>query len=285
MSNLLSIRQQFETSLSPIYDREEITNLFHITCEHILNLKRMQFTLRMQEALTGEELQQFNLILEQLISGKPIQHILGKAPFYGMEFSVTEDTLIPRPETEELVDLIIKDAQDKSGLRLIDIGTGSGCIAISLAKHLQDARVEAVDISAAAIHVAQENAHQQQVNIDFKCLDILEWELTFDDQQRFDIIVSNPPYITQEEKGAMHRNVLQFEPHTALFVEDAAPLLFYDYIASLAEQHLEKDGTLYFEINQYLAEETKDLLLKKGFADVQILNDINAVPRMIKAKF
>lgn len=285
MSNLLSIRQQFETSLSPIYDREEITNLFHITCEHILNLKRMQFTLRMQEALTGEELQQFNLILEQLISGKPIQHILGKAPFYGMEFFVTEDTLIPRPETEELVDLIIKDAQDKSGLRLIDIGTGSGCIAISLAKHLQDARVEAVDISAAAIHVAQENARQHQVNIDFKCLDILEWELTFDDQQRFDIIVSNPPYITQEEKEAMHRNVLQFEPHTALFVEDAAPLLFYDYIASLAEQHLEKDGTLYFEINQYLAEETKDLLLKKGFADVQVLNDINAVPRMIKAKF
>ncbi|MGM1430461.1 peptide chain release factor N(5)-glutamine methyltransferase [Sphingobacterium lactis] len=285
MSNLLSIRQQFETSLSPIYDREEITNLFHITCEHILNLKRMQFTLRMQEALTGEELQQFNLILEQLISGKPIQHILGKAPFYGMEFSVTEDTLIPRPETEELVDLIIKDAQDKSGLRLIDIGTGSGCIAISLAKHLQDARVEAVDISAAAIHVAQENARQHQVNIDFKCLDILEWELTFDDQQRFDIIVSNPPYITQEEKEAMHRNVLQFEPHTALFVEDAAPLLFYDYIASFAEQHLEKDGVLYFEINQYLAEETKDLLLKKGFADVQVLNDINAVPRMIKAKF
>ncbi|SEG13919.1 peptide chain release factor N(5)-glutamine methyltransferase [Sphingobacterium lactis] len=285
MSNLLSIRQQFETSLSPIYDREEITNLFHITCEHILNLKRMQLTLRMQEALTGEELQQFNLILEQLISGKPIQHILGKAPFYGMEFFVTEDTLIPRPETEELVDLIIKDTQDKSGLRLIDIGTGSGCIAISLAKHLQDARVEAVDISAAAIHVAQENARQHQVNIDFKCLDILEWELTFDDQQRFDIIVSNPPYITQEEKGAMHRNVLQFEPHTALFVEDAAPLLFYDYIASFAEQHLEKDGVLYFEINQYLAEETKDLLLKKGFADVQILNDINAVPRMIKAKF
>lgn len=285
MSNLLSIRQQFETSLSPIYDREEITNLFHITCEHILNLKRMQFTLRMQEALTGEELQQFNLILEQLISGKPIQHILGKAPFYGMEFFVTEDTLIPRPETEELVDLIIKDAQDKSGLRLIDIGTGSGCIAISLAKHLQDARVEAVDISAAAIHVAQENARQHQVNIDFKCLDILEWELTFDDQQRFDIIVSNPPYITQEEKEAMHRNVLQFEPHTALFVEDAAPLLFYDYIASFAEQHLEKDGVLYFEINQYLAEETKDLLLKKGFADVQVLNDINAVPRMIKAKF
>ncbi len=285
MSNLLSIRQQFETSLSPIYDREEITNLFHITCEHILNLKRMQFTLRMQEALTGEELQQFNLILEQLISGKPIQHILGKAPFYGMDFFVTEDTLIPRPETEELVDLIIKDTQDKSGLRLIDIGTGSGCIAISLAKHLQDARVEAVDISAAAIHVAQENARQHQVNIDFKCLDILEWELTFDDQQRFDIIVSNPPYITQEEKGAMHRNVLQFEPHTALFVEDAAPLLFYDYIASFAEQHLEKDGALYFEINQYLAEETKDLLLKKGFADVQVLNDINAVPRMIKAKF
>ncbi|MGJ1204252.1 peptide chain release factor N(5)-glutamine methyltransferase [Sphingobacterium lactis] len=285
MSNLLSIRQQFETSLSPIYDREEITNLFHITCEHILNLKRMQFTLRMQEALTGEELQQFNLILEQLISGKPIQHILGKAPFYGMEFFVTEDTLIPRPETEELVDLIIKDAQDKSGLRLIDIGTGSGCIAISLAKHLQDARVEAVDISAAAIHVAQENARQHQVNIDFKCLDILEWELTFDDQQRFDIIVSNPPYITQEEKEAMHRNVLQFEPHTALFVEDAAPLLFYDYIASFAEQHLEKDGVLYFEINQYLAKETKDLLLKKGFADVQVLNDINAVPRMIKAKF
>ena len=182
-----------------------------------------------------------------------------------------------------MVDLIIKENNTSPELQIIDIGTGTGCIAISLKKNLNQAEVSAVDISPEAIAIARQNSINNESPVNFRCLDILEWNLVFADSELFDIIVSNPPYITQQEKNDMHRNVLQFEPHTALFVEDSVPLLFYDHIASFALKHLKKEGTLYFEINQYLAKETQDLLFKKGFSEVKVLNDINGVPRMIKA--
>lgn len=285
MNNIGRIRQKFIAELSSIYDQDEVLSLFQITAEKLLGLNRVQISMKLQEALSPELENQFNTILQQLQTGRPIQHILGHAPFYGMDFIVSEDTLIPRPETEELVDLIISENKGKENLKIIDIGTGTGCIAISLKKHLIEARVSAVDISAEAIAIAKENAKNNETAIDFRCLDILEWNVVFDENEYFDIIVSNPPYITQEEKKDMHRNVIHFEPHSALFVEDAAPLLFYDHISSFALNQLKKDGTLYFEINQYLSQETSNLLSKKGFSKVDIINDINAVPRMIRAKF
>jgi len=283
MKTLGSIRQQFLADLTPIYDQDEILSLFHITAEHLLNFPRLQISLKLQESLSESQSTEFSRILQQLQSGRPIQHIIGKAPFYGLEFIVSENTLIPRPETEELVDLIISENKSIRNLRIIDIGTGSGCIAISLKKNLKDAEVSAVDISTEAIEIAKQNAINNGIPVNFRCLDILEWDLVFDEEEQFDIIVSNPPYVTQDEKDDMHHNVLQFEPHTALFVEDSAPLLFYDNIASCALKHLKTNGTLYFEINQYLSKETKDLLLKKGFSKVDILNDINSVPRMIRS--
>lgn len=283
MKTIGSLRNEFLTDLSNIYDQEEIRNLFQIAAEQLLNISRMQLSLQLQQQLSPELSLAFENILQQLKTGRPIQHIIGHAPFYGLDFIVSEDTLIPRPETEELVDLIIQENLKKENLKIIDIGTGTGCIAISLQKHLTSAKVTAVDISAEALSIAKQNASKNQCSIDFRCLDILEWNLTFDENEYFDIIVSNPPYITQDEKNAMHQNVLQFEPHTALFVEDAAPLLFYDYISSFALSQLNKDGILYFEINQYLANETQDLLIKKGFSNVEIIHDINGAARIIRA--
>ncbi|MGX1641196.1 peptide chain release factor N(5)-glutamine methyltransferase [Sphingobacterium sp. NPDC055431] len=284
MDSIGSLRQKFVSDLSSIYDQDEALSLFQIAAEHLLGYSRIQLSMKLQEKLSEDQETNFNLLLQQLQTGRPIQQIIGKAPFYGMEFIVSEDTLIPRPETEELVQLIISENKRKSDLDIIDIGTGTGCIAISLKKGLEKSHVCAVDISPEAIAIAKENAQQNGCPVDFRCLDILEWNLVFD-QEHYDIIVSNPPYITHDEKRDMHRNVLNFEPHTALFVEDSAPLLFYDHIASFALKHLKKEGTLYFEINQYLSEETKELLIKKGFAKVDILHDINSVPRMIRARY
>lgn len=283
MKTLGTLRQQYLLELATIYDQDEILSLFNIVTEHLLEYSRTQVSMNLQTDINDDTTADFEKFLQQLKSGSPVQHIIGKAPFYGLEFIVSEDTLIPRPETEELVDLIIKENNTSPELQIIDIGTGTGCIAISLKKNLNQAEVSAVDISPEAIAIARQNSINNESPVNFRCLDILEWNLVFADTELFDIIVSNPPYITQQEKNDMHRNVLQFEPHTALFVEDSVPLLFYDHIASFALKHLKKEGTLYFEINQYLAKETQELLFKKGFSEVKVLNDINGVPRMIKA--
>src|SRR5690606_9952074 len=282
MVTLLKIRQEFVEKLGEIYDPEEAKTLSQIAVEAVTGWNRMQQNIQLQTALDQEVLNALYDILQTLQAGKPIQHILGHAPFYNMDFKVDQHTLIPRPETEELVEMILSGHSGQKNLKVVDIGTGTGCIAISLQKHLSNATTTALDVSSEALEIARENARRLDVTIDFRCLDILEWELTFGEGQ-FDIIVSNPPYITQSEMRDMHQNVLQHEPHTALFVPEEAPLLFYDYIADFALSHLAPDGTLYFEINQYLAEETKALMLKKGFSTAEIYSDINNVPRMLKA--
>src|SRR5690606_11130432 len=283
MNTLKEIKNKYINELVHLYDLHEINSLFQIAAEHILAIPKIQLALNYNKKLDQTPHDQFSIILDQLLTGQPIQYIIGSAPFYGLNFDLNEDTLIPRVETEELVDLIINQNKDKSDLNIIDIGTGSGCIAISIKKHLASAEVTAIDISASAIQIAKNNASNNGTPIDFRCIDILEWEVVFTNET-YDIIVSNPPYITQVEKDNMHNNVLLFEPYAALFVEDEAPLLFYDYISSFALVHLKEGGKLFFEINQYLAQETKELLLKKGFNNVQILNDINGLPRMICAK-
>ncbi len=277
------IAEIFHNELSELYPSAEIKVLFSLSVEHLSGIRSNQFIFHKNERPTVAASAGIKNILAQLKTGRPIQHILGYAHFYGHIFEVSEHTLIPRPETEELVHLIRQDYQNKNNLSCIDIGTGTGCIPISLAKCMPQHNYWAVDISKEALEVAKRNAQKNEVDIQFIQMDILEWDLVFAAELKFDVIVSNPPYITTIEKEEMHQNVLAFEPHSALFVEDSAPLLFYDYIGDFAKEHLTSTGHLYFEINQYLAEETADLLSKKGFKNVQLFHDINGAKRMIRA--
>jgi release factor glutamine methyltransferase len=207
---------------------------------------------------------------------------LGKTSFYGLEFEVNENVLIPRQETEELVDWIIKDVtvlRNSPGLKILDIGTGSGCIAISLARNIPNAQVFAIDVSEKALATAQKNAQINTVNVTFINQNILETE---DLQQQFDIIVSNPPYVRNLEKEEIKKNVLDNEPHLALFVEDNDALIFYKKIVELAQKNLVPNGQLYFEINQYLGKEMVELLKKMNFATIELRKDIYGNDRMIK---
>lgn len=284
MKNYKTIAEAYTAALKELYGSEEAKQLFYLVFTSITGKARIQYSLMLQETVSTEQQQEFEDILIELASGRPVQHILGKADFYGASFVVNPQTLIPRPETEELVDLIINNNHSSTGLSVLDVGTGSGCIAISLQKHLKAAQVTAVDVSAEAIAVARENSKIQDAPVNFILADILEWDSFFQNDQQYDIIVSNPPYITIKEQAEMHENVLRFEPHSALFVEEQAPLLFYDVIADLALAHLKTEGSLYFEINQYLGPETLELLQKKGFSTVNLYQDINGVDRMIHAK-
>ncbi|TDQ73847.1 release factor glutamine methyltransferase [Sphingobacterium yanglingense] len=277
------IAELFQKELKELYPSAEINELFSLTVEHLCGKRSNQLHLIKHEQPTPKASAETEHILAQLKTGRPIQHVLGYAHFYGHIFEVSEHTLIPRPETEELVHLIRQDSKSKQALNCIDIGTGTGCIPISLAKCMPQHQYWAIDISKEALEVAKRNAQKNEVDIQFIQMDILEWDLAFASDLKFDIIVSNPPYITTLEKADMHQNVLAFEPHSALFVEDSAPLLFYDYIGDFAKEHLTPEGHLYFEINQYLADETAELLSKKGFNNVQIFNDINGAKRMIRA--
>lgn len=274
----------FQKELLSLYDEMEIEALFYMALEHISQRTRTDFLLKKEESCDVVQWKQFLTLLDGLKESRPIQHLLGYADFYGLKLHVNEHTLIPRPETEELVDLLLKKSGHHHPLKVIDIGTGSGCIPIALAKYMPTAEVWAVEISKEALDVAQQNACEQQVAVQFINADILEWEYLFPNGEKFDVVVSNPPYICPNEKKNMHKNVLAHEPHSALFVEESAPLLFYDHIADFALMHLKNGGMLYFEINQYLGAETALLIQKKGFLHVQIVKDINGADRIITAK-
>ncbi len=276
------LAKEYEEELSSIYDPGEVKQLFLMAYSFITGKKTIFFPLESRQEIQNEIQIRFLHILEELKKGKPIQHIIGEADFYGQRFLVNEHTLIPRPETEELVDWIISENRSKKDLSILDIGTGSGCIAISLAKHLPQARVHAIDVSAEAIIMARQNAKNQKVSIEFIEADILDWASYMSDNQQYDLIVSNPPYITPLEKEHMHINVLNYEPDSALFVEAHMPLLFYNTIADIGLHHLQHDGSIYVEINQYLSTETKDMFMKKGYSAVEIRKDLNTADRMIK---
>ena len=280
----LKLENAYQETLAILYPKEEIKQLFLMAIESIAQVKPNNYILVRNNEVAEKEQDAMLTILKELHAGKPIQHILQEAYFYGEIYKVSEHTLIPRPETEELVHVILQDHKEQRSLRVIDVGTGTGCIPISLFKNMSAADVWAVDVSKEALSIAKENAQNLLANIQFIEADILEWDLVFDVELKFDIIVSNPPYITPKEKEQMHQNVLQYEPHLALFVTEEAPLIFYDYIADFAKAHLTENGTLYFEINQYLADETADLIRKKGFGRVEIIHDINGAARMIRAK-
>ncbi|MFL1896477.1 peptide chain release factor N(5)-glutamine methyltransferase [Aquimarina sp. 2-A2] len=286
MFDIRTYRADFLNSLKGLYEVEEVKSFFNMLSASYLGLSRAQIALVLDRLLTADEMQLMNTAKEQLMQHQPIQYILGETEFYGSVFKVNPHVLIPRPETEELVDWIYNDLQNREQvdqpIRILDIGTGSGCIAISLAKEFPQAEVYALDLSEQAIQVATENAKRNNVSITFIQADITDDALLLPNQ--FDTIVSNPPYVRMLEKHEIQSNVLDNEPHLALFVEDEDPLIFYRKITKLASGNLTKDGLLYFEINQYLGRETVALVQKLGFEDVELRKDVFTNDRMIRAK-
>ena len=277
---LKDYRTQFKKELIEIFDEKEIESFFYITLEAFHQLKRVDLVLNPALELDAIQLLQWETVLSQLKEHKPIQYILGETEFFGLPFYVNENTLIPRPETEELVDWIIKESKvesQKSKVKILDIGTGSGCIAISLAKNIPNAQVYAIDVSEKALTIAQKNAERNQVEVTFLHQNILETEEL---PQKFDIIVSNPPYVRNLEKEEINKNVLEYEPHLALFVEDDDALIFYRKITELATKNLSDDGQLYFEINQYLGKLMVELLEKYHFKNIELRKDIYGNDRM-----
>ncbi|MEC4005459.1 peptide chain release factor N(5)-glutamine methyltransferase [Flavobacterium sp. SUN052] len=272
----------FLQELSTVYDAMEIESFFYIILDCFHNKKRIDLALNPAMEIDALDLLRWESVLSDLKKQKPIQYILGETEFYGLKFLVNENTLIPRPETEELVEWILESTKlelQNTKLKLIDIGTGSGCIAISLAKNLQNSEVSAVDVSEKALVMAKKNAEINKVDVNFILKNILE---TNDLEVQYDVIVSNPPYVRNLEKGEIKTNVLEFEPHLALFVEDNDALLFYRKIAELALKNLSENGTLYFEINQYLGKETIELLENMGFKNIELKQDIYGNDRMIR---
>ncbi|TRX36269.1 peptide chain release factor N(5)-glutamine methyltransferase [Flavobacterium restrictum] len=278
-------KSQFIQELTPIYDAGEAESFFYLILEQKQQLKRIDLALNPELCFSEAEITVWNSILEALKQEIPVQYVLGTTSFYGLDFEVNPAVLIPRPETEELVAWIIESQKGRAKtekLKILDIGTGSGCIAIALAKNLTNAAVFAIDVSELALATAQKNAGNNAVNVTFLSKNILE---TDDLEQEFQIIVSNPPYVRHLEKVAIKKNVLDYEPHLALFVGDDDALVFYKKIAQLAQINLSKKGQLFFEINQYLGKETVDLLEKMNFKNIQLKQDIYGNDRMISAYF
>jgi len=270
----------FQNELSPFFDAMEIDQFFYLTLEKKHQLKRVDLALNPNFEISVEEEQYWDSVLIQLKTQKPIQYILGETSFYGLTFLVNEYTLIPRPETEELVQWILETNPTSSEIAVLDIGTGTGCIPITLKKNLPKAIVFALDVSEKALEVATKNASMKQVEVTFLQNDILT---TTRLGQQFDVIVSNPPYVRELEKKEININVLQFEPHLALFVADNDALLFYRKIAQLAQEYLLPNGQLFFEINQYLAPEMIALVASYGFTEIELRQDIYGNDRMLKA--
>lgn len=271
------LQRVFNSELSHLYPQTEVDSFYFLMMESFFQLKRVDLALQSQQEI--EIPKAFHEALNKLTLQIPIQYILGKTNFYGLDFFLNNNVLIPRPETEELVDWIINDIKNKN-YSVIDIGTGSGCIAISVSKH-SNANVTALDVSKEALEIAKKNALSNNTQIHFIEDDILK---PLKDYPKYNVIVSNPPYVRHLEKKEIEANVLENEPHLALFVEDENPLIFYDAIANFALKNLSEEGLLYFEINQYLGKETVDLLKSKGFRKIELKKDIFGNDRMIKAQ-
>lgn len=287
---LKDIQHIFHQELDAIYGADEVDSFFYLLTEEFLGMKRLTLSLNTDFTISKEEEQPLFEALSKLKLEQPIQYILGKTEFFGLPFQVNQNTLIPRPETEELVDFIIQSQKSDSkfeSLNILDIGTGSGCIAISLAKNMKNAEVLAVDISSEALKVAKINAELNEATVTFVEADILNqnhWNLISNPRDRnikFDIIVSNPPYVRSLEKAEMKNNVLQNEPSLALFVEDDDALVFYKAIADFATKHLKIRGKLYFEINQYLGTEMIALMKRFNFVDIELKKDISGNDRIV----
>ena len=278
---IASLKSYFFSELQTIQEDSEIESFFFILTEYLHHLKRIDVSLNPDFEVSVTDLEKWNTIISELKTEKPIQYITGEAWFYGYRFEVNENTLIPRPETEELVEWIVESTKQEAGskkLNILDIGTGSGCIPISLKKEIPNAIVSAIDVSEKALEMARKNAVDNEVEVSFILQNILESESLI---EKYDIIVSNPPYVRNLEKQEIKKNVLDYEPHLALFVEDTDALLFYRKIAQLALTSLTPNGKLFFEINQYLGKETVALLENLGFKNIELRKDFVGNDRMI----
>jgi len=277
-ASLQYIRQELKDS----YPAEEVESFIRMIFSWLKNYSLTDLILKKDDQLNNDDHDKIFEIVTRLKKYEPIQYIFGEAEFYGLKFQVSEHVLIPRPETEELVDWIIKD-QPHTGARILDVGTGSGCIPISLKKNLPETIVSACDVSGDALNIAHRNAELNQTEVYFFELDILASTQT-ELPHQIDILVSNPPYIRLSEQELMQENVLDFEPHLALFVENDKPLLFYEALALFGQKNLTPGGLIYWEINEAFGPQCCDLLMKTGYSDVSLRKDLNGKDRMVKGR-
>jgi release factor glutamine methyltransferase len=299
MTTVQQAYEQLRQQLQTLYDQREANAVAAAVIAHITGFDNTGRLINKHKQLTQEQEDTYHTMTDELFQQKPLQYVLHEAHFYGMDLYVDESVLIPRPETEELVDWIIKEKntrdkeqdsrdkvqeiRDKGQYSILDIGTGSGCIPIALKKHLPAAEVHAIDIYEEALAIAQKNAEAQGTSIQFHLLDILN-ESLWEQLNKFDIIVSNPPYITEREAEDMHNNILLHEPRNALFVPNEQPLLFYEVIAAFGLLHLNNNGLLFFEINEGYGKETGEMLRAKGYQNIELGQDMQGKDRMIKAE-
>ncbi len=276
--------QQLLIQLYQIYNTREAANIADMVIEYVTGQRKIDRIVYKDLPVTEDQQKQLKKIGNELSDNRPIQYVLGEAWFMEMKLLVNESVLIPRPETEELVEWILTDIK-QSGIKnfsLIDIGTGSGCIPISLKKNIPEATIAAIDVSADALQVAKINSLQQKAAIDFLNLDFLN-ENEWNQLGKYDVIVSNPPYVKRSEEAAMANNVIKYEPHLALFVTDEDALIFYKKIAKFSQKHLKPGGSVYVEINEALGEQVAQLFKKKEFNDIILKKDMHGKDRMVKA--
>ena len=276
-NKLFDLLPYYKEKLNSIYPDSEIDNIFYMICDYKHDLKRIDVKFSNTQ-LSESELLLHRGFVKRLQTYEPVQHIIGEVEFYGLPFMVNSNVLVPRPETEELVDLILNETENRN-LNILDIGTGSGCIPISLKSILRQATITAIDISADALETAKKNASLNKVAITFLVKNILTSNLTNLPKQ--DIIISNPPYVLESDKKQMSKNVLDFDPHLALFVDDSTPLLFYKRITELAKLNLNSGGKLYFEIHENFGKETEALLKSNGFINTRIIKDMQGKDRIV----
>lgn len=280
-TNLLSkIKSEIQQQLAEIYDPREAGNLVSILIEHYFGISRTELALQPDYRISESEILQLHFASKRLMKHEPIQYILEKSTFFGLSLYVNPSVLIPRQETESLISEILSSAQPDA--KILDIGTGSGCIALALKSRIRKAEISALDVSEKALQVAERNAHNNHLEVQFIQDDILAPKMIAPTTQ-FDIVVSNPPYVTEKDKSRMNANVLLWEPGLALYVSDQDPLLFYRHIADFARVHLVPGGILYFEINENFGSETVQLLDEKGYSDIVLLPDLHGKDRFIKA--
>lgn len=276
-NTLTAVISYIKTELSDLYEDTEIKSMTYIMLDHFFSISKKELILEKDKRLSESELLQIIYVVKDLKKLKPLAYIFGEWEFYGLPFKVNQHTLIPRPETEELVQLIVNENKLEK-LHVLDIGTGSGCIAIAIKKQLPENTITAFDVSEEALIIAKQNALLNEVEVNFKQINILK---PLKIVEQFDVIVSNPPYIPIKDKEIMKKNVLDFEPHLALFVENDNTLLFYKAIAQFALTNLTPNGKLYVEIHEELGQEVKSLFEKTGFDAVKIINDMNNKNRIV----
>ena len=282
-SNLVKdIRKHYCEQLCSVYDKDEANAMILILLEHYFKIDRVKMVLEPDMRLSESEMLKIHFAVKDLLKNKPIQYVIGETEFCDLKFNVNENVLIPRPETSEMVKGIAVSRQPSAVSNILDIGTGSGCIAISLAKAFPRSQVYAMDISEKALITARENAAINNVNITFIHDDILS--LRNEIETKFDIIVSNPPYVRELEKAEMRDNVLKWEPHNALFVSNDNPLIFYRNILEFAKNHLSENGVIWFEINESLGKEMISLCKELGFSDVKIFKDFRDKERFVELR-